>query len=555
MNATSLKTKFLLIVLLGAVLPLAVVGWWLSGSAVRSGRDVLRGQLDAAVSGIASDVRAKWELREGELQLLVNNEVVRSALGAPAARLSAADSEYLRHLFASVRAGIPVVRYVDGRGHERWSYSDAAATRPEDSARGPGRIPALQSRTFPVEMPVRSEAGVVLGRLEARIRLSGVLASDSGQRRVPGSVFAVLDPRGVVYSTGPDSLHLASPGNNPGWEVATRSLESPPLQLVLAAASAPFVRPFQHAARLGLGLLMVVALIALLVSALLTGRVTGSLERMAVAAEAVAAGDLRRQVEVGRRDEIGRLAEAFNTMTESLRATLAELSQQRALAAIGEFAASLSHEVRNALTAIRIDLQHAVRQIRGEDAAAPLVTRALESVRRLDSAVTGALRVARTGQKPMARVELTLLLRRAMESAEPSFGASAAVLEPLAAEAAPEVVEGDATALEQLFLNLLLNAAQALEAGGHARVKVDGGDDRVVVRISDDGPGIAADRLAAAGTVLQSSKPDGTGLGLPIARRIAAAHGGDLRIETAVGMGTTVIVTLPMRQSTRTGGV
>lgn len=554
MKAASLRAKFLLIVLLGAVLPLAIVGWWLTGTAVRSGRALLRGQLEAALGGIASDARAKWTLREGELQLLANNSVVRTSLAVPAARLAMPDSEYLLQLFAAIRNAIPSVSYVDGNGRERWSFLDVETAGSADSTRGLLRgagqslAPAAQSRTFPVEVPVRSEDGRVLGTLRTRVRLSAVLASDSGQHLVPGAVFAVLDARGVVFSSAPDSLDLATPAAHLGWEIVTRPLESPPLRLVLAAASAPFVRPFERAARVGLGLLMGVALIALLVSAILTGRVTGSLERMAVAAEAVAAGDLKRRVEVSGRDEIGRLAEAFNAMTESLRRTLAELSQQRALAAVGEFAASLSHEVRNSLTAIRIDLQHAVRQLPEGSAATPLVTRTLETVRRLDSTVTGALRVARSGQNPMVRVDLALLLRRAMASAEPSFAASEAMLEPLALESEPVEVDGDAGALEQLFLNLLLNAAQALNAGGHARVAVRSADDRVVVRISDNGSGVESSDLTVVGTVLHSSKPDGTGLGLPIAQRIAGAHGGELRIESVLGEGTTVVVTLPMRQ-------
>jgi len=549
MKAASLRSKFLLIVLLGAVLPLAIVGWWLTGTAVRSGRALLRSQLEAAVGGIVSDARAKWTLREGELQLLANNSVVRTALAAMPARLAMPDSEYLRQLFSAVHSAIPSVSYVDGSGRERWSFQEAETVRSADSARGEVRSPTVQSRTFPVEMPVQSEDGRVVGTLRARVRLSGVLASDSGQHAVPGAVFAVFDARGALYSSAPDSLDLAMPAAHPGWEIVTRSLASPPLRLVLAAASAPFVKPFERAARVGLGLLMVVALIALVVSGILTGRVTGSLERMAVAAEAVAAGDLKRRVEVSGRDEIGRLAEAFNAMTESLRRTLAELSRQRALAAVGEFAASLSHEVRNSLTAIRIDLQHAVRHLPGESAATPLVTRTLDTVRRLDSTVTGALRVARSGQNPMVRLDLALLLRRAMASAEPSFVASEAALEPLALESEPVEVDGDAGALEQLFLNLLLNAAQALDAGGQARVAVCSADDRVVVRISDNGRGVESGDLAEVGTVLQSTKPGGTGLGLPIARRIAAGHGGELRIESVVGEGTTVVVTLPKRQA------
>lgn len=549
MRPASLRTKVLLIVLFGAVLPLAIVGWWLTGTAVRSGRALLQNQLTKAIDGIASDARARWALRAGELQLLANNSVVRSALGVPHSQLAMPDSEYLFQLFAAVQDAIPSVSYVDRNGRERWTFRAVAVTTVPGSAGQDARTAGSASRTFPVEMPVQAENGRQLGTLKVQVQLSGVFASDSGQHAVPGAVFAVLGARGAVFSSAPDSLDLAAVPVHPGWETVGRALDAPPLHLVLAAPAAPFVQPFERAARLGLGVLMGVALIVLLVSVILTGRVTGSLERMAVAAEAVAAGDLKRQVAVGGSDEVGRLGDAFNAMTVSLRRTLAELSQQRALAAVGEFAASLSHEVRNSLTAIRIDLQHTARQLPDGSPATPLVTRTLDTVRRLDATVTGALRVARSGQHPMSRVDLVPLLRRAMTTAEPSFAASGATLEPLAERREMVEVDGDAAALEQLFLNLLLNSAQALSAGGRARVDVHEADGRVVVLISDEGVGIDSGQLGEMESVLHSTKPDGTGLGLPIARRIATAHGGDLRIESAAGDGTTVTVTLPMRQA------
>jgi signal transduction histidine kinase len=533
------------------------VGWWLTGTAVRSGRALLRGQLNAAIAGIASDAREKWASRAGELQLLANNSVVRAALATPATRLAQSDSQYLVQLFAAFHNAIPIVSYLDASGRERFSFRDTVTASPAeltrdrvtsrndaDSARMAGAT-AVHPLVFPVEIPVQSEDGRVIGTLRAQVRLSSILASDSGQHVVPGAVFAVLDARGVLLSSAPDSLNLATPAAHPSWEIVTHSIDSAPLRLVLAGPAAPFVQPFERAASVGLSLLMGVALVALLISAVLTGRVTGSIERMAVAAEAVAAGDLHGRVDVRGRDEVGRLGEAFNAMTESLRRTIAELSQQRALAAVGEFAASLSHEVRNSLTAVRIDLQHATRQLPDESAATPLVKRTLETVRRLDSTVTGALRVARSGRVDLCRIDLTSLLRRAMASAEASFAASEATLEPLVLESLDADVDGDAGALEQLFLNLLLNAAQALPAGGRARVDVRAEGHRVVVRISDDGPGFEAATLFKDASILRSTKAGGTGLGLPIAQRIAAAHGGELRIESVVGKGTTVIVELP----------
>jgi signal transduction histidine kinase len=105
---------------------------------------------------------------------------------------------------------------------------------------------------------------------------------------------------------------------------------------------------------------------------------------------------------------------------------------------------------------------------------------------------------------------------------------------------------GDAIALEQLLLNLLLNSAQAMAPGGRASLilDVDGADVRIVV--TDTGTGIAAEDLKQVLDPFFSTKADGTGLGLPIARQIAAAHGGSLTIESVAGNGTRVEVRLPL---------
>ncbi|MDP9362260.1 MAG: ATP-binding protein, partial [Acidobacteriota bacterium] len=103
-----------------------------------------------------------------------------------------------------------------------------------------------------------------------------------------------------------------------------------------------------------------------------------------------------------------------------------------------------------------------------------------------------------------------------------------------------------AIALEQLLLNLLLNSAQAMGLGGRASVivDIDGSDVRVVV--TDAGSGIAPEDLEHVLDPFFSTKEDGTGLGLPIARQIAAAHGGSLKIESVHGDGTRVEVRLPL---------
>jgi two-component system sensor histidine kinase HydH len=111
---------------------------------------------------------------------------------------------------------------------------------------------------------------------------------------------------------------------------------------------------------------------------------------------------------------------------------------------------------------------------------------------------------------------------------------------------------GEPGALEQLFLNLLLNAAEALEPGGQAGINV--AKDSRLVRISvwDTGKGIPPEEVGRVFEPFFSTSPEGTGLGLPIAQRIARAHGGKLRLESTPGEGTTARLTLSAADSSET---
>jgi signal transduction histidine kinase len=106
-------------------------------------------------------------------------------------------------------------------------------------------------------------------------------------------------------------------------------------------------------------------------------------------------------------------------------------------------------------------------------------------------------------------------------------------------------VQGDAGALEQMLLNLLMNAAQAMAAGGVAQVIICRTNGRAVVRIADTGRGLAPEILTRLGEPFFSSREEGTGLGYSIARQIAVAHGGDITVVSTSAAGTTVEVSLP----------
>ena len=265
---------------------------------------------------------------------------------------------------------------------------------------------------------------------------------------------------------------------------------------------------------------------------------------LAAAADAVSAGDLDRKVEETGGHETRHVAHAFNTMVRSLRETLMRLTQKESHAAVAELATSLAHEVRNPLTSVRLFLQKAKAKS-ADPNCSELIATALSTLDGLNRTVSGALSVAQSGLVNAQTIDLRDPLAAAMRTAEPEFQACGARLEPLAA-ATPVHVQGDAVALERLFLNLLRNAAQALGAQGRASVglKVAGGV--AIVSIVDSGPGIPKDDLERVFEPFYSTRAEGTGLGLAIARQIVTAHGGEVSIASQEGRGTEVRVKLPL---------
>jgi signal transduction histidine kinase len=543
------------IVLLGAILPLALMGFWLTRTGVRSGEALLDNQLTTSLHSIEQLIAARWEYRRSDLLLLADNEAARHALSSGV--VAASDSVYLAQVAATVTRGIAVFTYHDRAGRELYTSVRPASQSspisptsesplggvPRDTSVGPAR------RTWRVSLPVRV-ADTLAGSVVADVYVDAVIPADSTHLLLPGSALAVRD-----HASGAALLPLIGQVEFPPtpiitvggarWMVRSDSLDDPLLDLAVAAPVGPYVTPFESAGRLGLVALGVVALLALVLSSFFTARLARSFHALADAAGAVAAGDLTRQVEPKGPAEFQGLAGSFNAMTDSVRRLVAELSQRRALAAVGEFAASLSHEVRNALTSVQIDLERVDE--RTEDAKnRALVERTLTHVRRLDAAVTGSLRIARSGTVAAEDVNLSAVVREAIRTAEPSFASSGARVTARGLEGA-HTVRGDVEALQQLFLNLLLNAQQA-SPDGETIVTATRSDGRLIVSITDSGAGMDSEHVARAFDPYYTTRVKGTGLGLPIARQIAIAHGGDVIIHSTPGVGTTVEVSLPGEQ-------
>ena len=531
------RTRFLLVVLLGVLIPLALVGAWLAHSGQRSAEQMLREQLESALADAATDVGYRWIDLRGRLLDLGEHPAVITALREGNDPLGASGLPELREMWSSLEGSAETVEFSDPDG--------APITRAgQDTGPAPG---AGAFGSAQVRLPLFDPTGERVGSMDVQIRLPALLPAaylSVGLDRISAVLNEAGSPLGPLNI---DPALLTRPGflwGGESWMAAHRAIAEPALVLTLAAPTAPASLPFAEAAQRGMWALLLVSAGGFFLALLLTRWITIPLERLANAADSVARGELDRRVEQDGPDEIRRLGVAFNTMTTSLRRTLRRLSQQEAAAAVGSFAASLAHEVRNPLSAVRLDLERAREGVPGNDPVATLLDRALQQIERLDATVSGSLRIARSGNVPMGLLDIREPIGGAVAAARPGFAARGARLETSMSPDAL-MVHGNSAALEQLLLNLLLNAAAALPAGGSASVEARPLDDAVEITVQDDGRGIARDELDRVFDPFYTTREDGTGLGLTIVRRIADAHGADLFMESEPGEGTTVRLSMP----------
>lgn len=548
-DTPSFRTRILLVVLTVAVIPLALIGLWLTRSASRSGEELLRTRLEEALERTVARIGSNWLKQRSDLLFIGEDDAVQQALLAGETPASTPPIS-ARERFDSLDESIRSVSILDLAGTTLWTLNR------DEELRGPSRPATLR-----VELPVHQRfPSRELGRLVVDLGAGGLLGDPGGSPALAGMLLSLVDAnRGVAllplpFDPGLMTGETFSWGDD-DWLTVRQQMTEPPLVLVVAGPLSAFAGPFEDAARQGTLLLAVVALAGLAAAWLLSRRLTRSLDRLVVAADAVSRGELEAQVQEAGNDEVGRVAQAFNTMTASLRHTLAELADRERLAAVGEFAATLAHEVRNPLTAIRIDLQRVEERLPDDSPLREPQARALREISRLDATVSETLDVARNGRWGAAPIDLAVPLRAAAEAASPAYDERNATLDARSLAARLPSVRGDVSTLEQLFLNLLLNAAAALGPGGRAWIEVEENAEHAVVRIRDTGTGIPPEMLERVFQPLYTTRPDGTGLGLTVAQRIVEQHEGAIEIESEVGEGTTVVVQLPLgRAAAGTGG-
>lgn len=309
----------------------------------------------------------------------------------------------------------------------------------------------------------------------------------------------------------------------------------------------------RQATLLMLGIAAVVILLVALISHLIGRNLTNPIKELVQFTRQVAGGNLDQQCEVKTHDEIGALTLAFNQMTRDLRQSRHELIQAERLATAGKMAASFAHEIRNPLSSMRMLAQMLMRKKELPEARREQSMRyILEEIERIDVIVKGLMNFARPAALELAPHDLNQALQEVLELMEANLNHHQIGLVRKFDPELPKVLF-DRDKLKQAFMNIVLNAMDAMPNGGtlEIRTAVPRRSDtrhweQARIDVVDTGMGIPSENVERLFEPFFTTKSQGTGLGLANAKRVLEQHGGEIRLESTVGKGTTVSLWLPL---------
>jgi signal transduction histidine kinase len=397
-----------------------------------------------------------------------------------------------------------------------------------------------------------------------------------------GKVLACADPSGRGCPEGAPTVF--TPPQSP-METVTRLVE--PEGIVVGA---PVLRDgelvgavrieFEHEQVLGSAQRLALTASALaavwiflghVLAVVLLRTITRPLTEVGEAADALARDEAGLQLAVPQERELSEVVKAFNHMSqrlserrtenERLIGSLEERVAQKTrdvlradrLATLGGIAAGFAHELGNSLNVIRGFTAVALRELPGDHPNRP----DLEAVRRETQRAAGLLErflvFARSRDAVTAPQSIEPVLREAVEVVGPAAAQARVETSVEVAAGLPEV-NADAAMLRQAFLNLCVNAVQAMEGGGALRVSARARDGEVWVEFQDSGPGISPEVRGHVFEPFYTTKASGTGLGLAIVRQAAETHGGAVEVESPPGGGAIFRMRLPAAAGGQGGG-
>ena len=380
---------------------------------------------------------------------------------------------------------------------------------------------------------------VAHGRADEKRLIAGGATETPEQRlarRLRGQKARTLAEQ--LESNGEKRLAVATAVTSPAWTVVVEQ----PVNEALAVAHA---LERQLLAAIGL------ALLATLLAGSMWGRsFIRRIFALTRVTRALAAGDMQARVVPQGRDEIRQLGDAFNTMADRLVELQDEIRKQERQVMFGRIAAGLVHDISHPIQTIGNSCKLIQRIFDDAEYRATFrrtVERELATVKRV---LDDLHNIARPMPLERFTIDANAALHEAVETMTP-HAESAGLTLRAELDDHPAWIEADLFALGRVHRNLILNAIQATAPGGLIVVATEVHDDRVQIKVYDTGCGIPADRLGAIFDDFMTTKRRGLGLGLAISRKIVEQLGGQIRVASEVGKGTTFVVDFPRAEAPR----
>jgi signal transduction histidine kinase len=584
---SQLRVRLLALFIALGIVPLALGEYFIFRTASETILNQSRQQLLSLADKTVQQIGVFFEEREKDLGLLAGHPLVQLAflqwefgqrLNEVRGRLEAyqRENELYRHIVLVTPQGRSILRVgtapaPEGIADAPWFGETLKSGRGASFLpRGPDGSPALvMARTVSdFEEPKR-----VVGTLVFFISFSAVsnlvtdLAKDqSGEaflvERATGGILAHSDlsrrfttspllhedsdARGLIariargergwgsYGRGRDQRVVAFSGYaEKGWVVG--------ITRVTASLMTEVYRLRWFAAALVVGLTVVVGAASWIFAA----RITDPILKLRKGTRAFAEGDLTRKIRVSGAREIRDLAEEFNKMASRLQDTVRQMMRVDRLAALGELASGIAHEVRNPLAGMKTSAQVLATRATDEESRS-LVDGIQEEIERLDRMVTDLLNFARPTPPALGAHEVAPLLDKSLALIHTHLRKNGVRL--VKECGAVPSVRVDPNQLQQIFLNFFLNSLKAMPGGGTLTVRLfSHPEEREIVRveISDTGVGIPPEQIDRVFDPFFTTDPRGVGLGLSVVHTLVRENGGSVGLASEPGKGTRVTLRLP----------
>lgn len=398
---------------------------------------------------------------------------------------------------------------------------------------GPALPEAGRPGWFLVKKPVLRD-GKEVGIVTIKVRLTSMTeqASELYRQGIYEPIIITPDAdalSAVGHVVRPQQLLAESEPFLPGWRIALQQSGDP--------VTKPEIRHW---------LLLVVIVSALCVTGLflnMSSRLARMITPLNNAAQAIAKGNLSSRVPDTGPGELGTLARSFNNMTAQLSQMIQSRVYAERQASLGTLATGIAHEIRNPLATIRTTV-HGLMHSETDSERKAMLNAVNQEVIRTDAIVEEFMNYARPREPHKESVVISDMLQKVF-----TLSSAAAMENGVQLSTTGDtslILYMDSGQLNQVLMNLILNALDAMPDGGHLHIRTHREGSQAVIDITDTGDGIKPEQLEAVQTPFFTTKKGGTGLGLAICSQLVQANAGQMEIDSTVGEGTRVRLRLPL---------